>query len=179
MRAALGWLLAVCGLAFAAAGFGEAAIAWWYQPHSPAEIVPSAMSIPSGFSARLSVPRLDRALYVVDMKVPRDLLRGPGYIGTSRPGEPGNCIIAGHRDLHFRFLKDIKVGDEIDISTVQDQFRYRVASTEILSAQDRHTLRAKYQQQLTLVTCFPFYYIGPAPRRFIVKAYRVQESQIR
>ena len=177
MRSALGWILLIGGSAFAVIGFCDAGAAWWdqYRLGPPRGTDPA--DLPAGFTAKLSIPRLESALYVVDMKRARDLRRGPGYIaGSARPGQEGNCIIVGHRDLHFRVLKNIRIGDEIDIQTQQGRFRYRVSSTDVVKATNRQSLSTAYPQQLTLVTCFPFYYLGPAPQRFIVKAYRLDQS---
>jgi len=172
MRAFLGWTLLIGGLSMALFGLCDASAAWLSQ-HPIATASSSAETLPPGFEARLAMPRLDASLFVVEEKNPRDLRRGPGFVKESAmPGEPGNCIIAGHRDLHFRVLKNIRVGDEIQIVTARGRFMYRVAATKVVEASDRDALRAVYPQQLTLVTCFPFYYVGPAPKRFIVTAYR-------
>ena len=178
MRSILGWILLSGGLVVAAIGFCDAGAAWWDQYRvQPFGAEGESLVLPSGFTAKLSIPRLDAALYVVDVKRARDLRRGPGYItGSAKPGQQGNCIIAGHRDLHFRILKDIRVGDEIDIQTQQGRFKYRVSSADVVNATNRDSLRGVYPQQLTLVTCFPFYYIGTAPQRFVVRAYRLQQS---
>ncbi len=176
MRRVLGWTFLLIGVCLAALGLGDAGIAWWSQrqPVEPASLV---FSTPPGFTAKLEIPRLDASLYLVNEKTPRDLRRGPGFIyGSVAPGDHGNCIIAGHRDLHFRFLKDIRVGDVVTIETKQGQFRYRVSSAEVVKATDRDALRPSYPRQLTLVTCYPFFYVGPAPKRFLVKAYLLDQS---
>ena len=177
MRRLLGWILLVAGIGFALAGLFDAATAWWDQPIVGTALDKSIPAVPDGFAAKLEIPRLDASLYVVKAKTSRDFRRGPGYIvGSSLPGQSGNTIIAGHRDLHFRVLKDIAVGDVIEIETKQGRFRYRVSSTQIVGAKDRDALRPSYPQQLTLVTCYPFYYVGPAPKRFLVKAYLLNQS---
>ena len=177
MRPALGWILLIGGALLAVIGFCDAGTAWWTQYQADAAAVNDGVAVPEGFVSRLSIPRLDASLYVVTAETARDLKRGPGYIrGSVGPGERGNCIIAGHRDLHFRVLKDIQVGDEIELQTKQDRLSYKVSSIDIVSPDNRGALRAVYPEQLTLVTCFPFYYVGPAPKRFIVKAYRLKHS---
>lgn len=176
MRAGLGWLVFVCGLCLAAAGMRDAAYAWWGQRSLDVVSSEDALALPPGFTAKLIVPRLNESLYVVNAAKPRDLRRGPGYIrGSSRPGRPGNSIIAGHRDLHFRFLKDIRAGDTIEVQSPSGNFIYRVASTQIVSSTDAAALKGVYPSQLTLVTCYPFFYVGPAPERFIVRAYPVKQ----
>jgi sortase A len=81
--------------------------------------------------------------------------------------------IAGHRDGLFRPLKDIKVGDEIRFRTSQDEYRYRVTGTSIVRPDDLSVLERRGAPSLTLITCYPFYYVGNAPKRFIVRAERL------
>jgi sortase A len=121
--------------------------------------------------ARLSIPRLDTELYVIEGDDMSDLRRGPGHLmGTAMPGGDGNCIIAGHRDTHFRVLKDIKEGDEIVLETARGKYFYRVESTRVVLPNNSGPLRPTNQAVLNLITCYPFYYVGPAPKRFIVEA---------
>jgi sortase A len=104
------------------------------------------------------------------------LNRGAGWIsGTARPGEIGNIGIAGHRDGFFRPLKDIAVGDPIELSTVTTTATYGVDAIDIVTPKDVQVLQPRSVPSLTLVTCYPFYFIGEAPRRFIVRAALKQE----
>jgi sortase A len=174
MRFAIGWLFIITGFCLATSGVDHLVTSWHAQesaataePHRAGHFVP-----PPGFVAHLSIPRLDTSLYVVRAKSRLDLRRGPGMIAGSTPPGGANCIIAGHRDLHFRILKDLRVGDDIELDSPQGRFVYRVASFQIASATEDAALRPVYKDQLTLVTCYPFFYLGPAPRRFIVKARR-------
>ena len=99
------------------------------------------------------------------------LNRGAGWIaGTARPGEEGNIGIAGHRDGFFRGLKDIIVGDVVTLTTPQAQATYVVDQIEIVSPERVEVLRPRDSPSLTLVTCYPFYFVGDAPERFIVHA---------
>lgn len=99
------------------------------------------------------------------------LNRGVGWIfGTTKPGEAGNIGIAGHRDGFFRALKDISEGDEIDLATVAAKTTYIVDQIEIVSPADVHVLGPRRLPSITLVTCYPFYFVGDAPKRFIVHA---------
>ena len=99
------------------------------------------------------------------------LNRGVGHIaGTALFGENGNVGIAGHRDGFFRGLKDIKVGDHIEVKEPDRVETYVVDSLEIVSPKNISVLRLTNKPALTLVTCYPFYYIGGAPQRFIVHA---------
>ena len=99
------------------------------------------------------------------------LNRGVGRIvGTATPGTEGNVGIAGHRDGFFRGLKDISVGDEIDLIMTTEKTTYFVDQIEIVSPADVRVLQARSTSSLTLVTCYPFYFVGDAPQRFIVHA---------
>ena len=90
--------------------------------------------------------------------------------GTPEPGQPGNMAIAGHRDTFFRPLRGIKPEDEINFDTGGQIFHYRVASTQVVDPHDLAVLKSHHKNELTLITCYPFSYIGPAPKRFIVHA---------
>jgi sortase A len=85
-------------------------------------------------------------------------------------------VIAGHRDTHFRVLKDIRKGDEINLDTGHGEYIYRVQSTAIVSPKDTRSLRPTTSAVLTLVTCYPFYYVGASPERFVVVAGLAGES---
>jgi len=121
--------------------------------------------------AKLSIPRLGAEWYVMEGTGGRELRRGPGHVvGTAMPGEPGNAVIAGHRDTHFRVLKDIRQGDEIDVETPAGRHTYRVTKLSIVPPTDTRPLRPASGRVMNLITCYPFYYVGPAPKRFIVRA---------
>jgi sortase A len=122
---------------------------------------------------RLAIPRLGLSVIVVEGVQARDLEKAAGHIpGTALPGEPGNVGIAAHRDTFFRPLRAIRPNDAITLSTFAGSYRYRVVSTEVVFPSDIHVLDPTGQDALTLVTCFPFNYIGAAPKRFIVRADR-------
>lgn len=121
--------------------------------------------------AKLIIPRLDTELYVVEGDQEAELRRGPGHMkGSAMPGASGNCVIAGHRDTHFRVLKDIRKGDDIWLQTREGRFLYRVKSTHIVLPNNTAALQPTGQAELNLITCYPFYYVGSAPKRFIVEA---------
>jgi len=102
------------------------------------------------------------------------LRRAAGHIsGTALPGQPGNVGISAHRDTFFRPLRNIRRNDLITLTTALGEYRYRVVSTRVVSPQDVAVLDPAGNQILTLVTCYPFYFIGAAPNRFIVRAERV------
>ena len=126
-----------------------------------------------GLVGMLDVPRLKLTTPVVEGDDDRTLKRAVGHLpDTPMPWERGNSALAGHRDGLFRPLKDVKVGDEIRFRTTRDEFRYRVTGTSIVMPDDVSVLEAKSQTGLTLITCYPFYYVGSAPKRFVVHAER-------
>ena len=104
------------------------------------------------------------------------LRRAVGHIpGTPLPGQPGNVALAGHRDTFFRGLRNIRVNDEITLTTLSGSYRYRVDSTKVVEPEETEVLDNDDDDILTLVTCYPFNFVGTAPRRFIVRAHRVLE----
>lgn len=99
------------------------------------------------------------------------LRRGPGLIeGTSFPGSDGNVAIAAHRDTHFREMKDLKIGDRIDLEMPDRTQAYIITDLSVVEPTDVHVLDEVGRSVLTLVTCYPFYFVGNAPKRFIVRA---------
>jgi sortase A len=121
--------------------------------------------------ALLRVPRLGIDVPVLEGTDDLTLNRGAGWIeGTARPGEAGNVGVSAHRDGFFRGLKDVVVGDEIVLETPRDTARYEVAWTKIVDPDDVSVLDETGGAAVTLVTCYPFYYVGSAPQRFIVRA---------
>jgi sortase A len=101
------------------------------------------------------------------------LNRAAGHIGdTAAPGEEGNCGIAAHRDGFFRALKDARVGDILELETRRGAQTYRIDSIWVVEPEDVSVLDPTPVSAVTLVTCFPFYFIGPAPQRYIVRAVR-------
>lgn len=121
--------------------------------------------------AKLVIPRLDTDLYVVEGDQPEQLRLGPGHLkGTALPGEQGNCVIAGHRDTHFRILREIRKGDDIVLETGTGKYLYRVKNIRVVSPNDTEPLQPTPDSELNLITCYPFQYIGSAPRRYVVEA---------
>lgn len=121
--------------------------------------------------ARLSIPRLDASWFVFPGLSKKELRLGPGHMpGSALPGTRGNVIIAGHRDTHFRVLKDIRQGDELLVETRQGRFRYTVSNISIVKPTNTKALADTEDAVMNLITCYPFYYVGLAPKRFIVEA---------
>jgi sortase A len=134
---------------------------------------------PGGLVGRLSVPRLGVSAIVLEGVDKKSLRRGAGHIpATALPGEEeGNVGIAAHRDSFFRGLKDIQEDDTIELTTLDGTFRYQVEWTKIVKPADVSVLEPTDEPTLTLVTCYPFYFVGSAPERFIVRAHRIPEPE--
>ncbi len=135
-------------------------------------------AVPPGQDATLAVLRIESAgieVPVFESTSSADLNKGVGHVeGSIRPGGDGNIAIAGHRDTFFRGLKDVKVGAEIEMRTPAGSRVFRVSSLEIVDPLDVSVLEPTEDTVLTLITCYPFYYVGPAPDRYIVRAELVQ-----
>jgi sortase A len=132
---------------------------------------------PGGMIGRLSIPRLHLSAIVREGAGEKTLSLALGHIpSTAFPGQKGNVGVAGHRDRLFRGLKDIQGDDLIEFETLYGNYTYQVESTEIVKPNDVEVLKPDGHSELTLVTCYPFYYVGSAPKRFIVKARQVSES---
>lgn len=121
--------------------------------------------------AVLSIPRLQLDVPVFEGTDELTLNRGAGRIpGTAGPGERGNVGIAAHRDGFFRPLKDVRRGDRIELVQLDHRFVYTVDNIRVVDPGDVTVLETRRQPSLTLVTCYPFYFIGDAPQRYIVQA---------
>ena len=134
----------------------------------------SAPAAADGLIGRIEIPRLLLSAVVVEGVDKTTLRRAVGHIpGTALPGHPGNVGLAGHRDTFFRPLKDLKIKDEVQLSTLQGNFTYEVESLRVVDPDNVGVLASSGENVLTLVTCYPFYYVGPAPKRWIVRARQV------
>jgi sortase A len=151
-----------------AANHGALQIAY---PTSPKNPLPA---LTHGLIGRLEIPRLGLSAMVIEGTSGRTLRRAVGHIpGTALPGQPGNVGISGHRDTFFRPLRNIRRNDIITLTTLFGEFRYRVVSTRVVGPSNVTVLDPGVSEILTLVTCYPFYFVGSAPNRFIVRAERV------
>jgi sortase A len=127
---------------------------------------------PGGALGRIEIPRIGVDAIVVEGTSGKSLRRAVGHIaGTALPGESGNVAIAGHRDTFFRDLRNIRQGDEITLTTMTGSYRYRVESAKVVDPENTEVLNASGESVLTLVTCYPYYFVGPAPQRFVVRAH--------
>jgi LPXTG-site transpeptidase (sortase) family protein len=128
----------------------------------------------------IQVPRLGLTAVVVQGDSPATLRHAVGHMAKSAlPGEWGNVALAGHRDTLFRPLRGIQVGDEIRFKTIEQNFKYVVESMEVVAPTNIQVLKPTSGHDLTFITCFPFYYVGPAPKRFIVRARQIEVQRLK
>jgi sortase A len=137
--------------------------------------VPAGAATPAlPLIGRLDIPRLGVSVIAAEGVASLTLRRGVGHIpGTSLPGEVGNAAFSGHRDTFFRPLKNVRARDLITLTTPLGHYRYRVVSVHVVAPSDIQVLDQSKEEVLTLVTCYPFYLVGPAPSRFVVRAERI------
>ena len=137
----------------------------------------TSAAVPSGKSAvdtshgliRLEIPKIKLDAMVLEGVSNAELSKGPGHMEeTPIPGEAGNSVITAHRDTFFRHIFELKAGDEILVRRNGETLRYQVTSKKIVDPNDVSVLEPTPDPQLTLITCYPTYYIGPAPRRLVV-----------
>jgi len=176
------------GLTPSVPGFVSDEISWMMgaqrekveAPEAPSKLQPLPQGrppAPSSLLGRLEIPRLNLTVIVREGADGKTLHRSVGHIpGTALPGYAGNVALAGHRDTFFRALRNIQKDDAIDFETENGTYHYLVESTDIVGPRDVGVLAASHGQTLTLVTCYPFYYVGSAPKRFIVRAVQVSPT---
>ena len=147
---------------------------------APEPAAPGAVRQPparGAWVARMVAPSVRLSATVLEGSDDATLARGAGHIEyTSLPGEPGNVGIAGHRDTTFMAVKRLRTGDPIELTTSGGIYRYVITRTFIVEPEDVHVLDETDRPTLTLVTCYPFTFIGNAPQRYIVQAELVAET---
>jgi sortase A len=183
-------LAGIAALAYCAAVLIEARI---YQARAARELARQLRPQPNSAAVKRNLPALRNGDAIGRMEIPRlrlsvmfvegvdagDLRRAAGHIpGTALPGQTGNIGIAGHRDTFFRSLRSVKLGDTITLETTTGEWRYRVVSLRVVKPEDVAVLDATHRDALTLVTCFPFHFIGAAPERFVVRAERLADRAV-
>jgi sortase A len=127
--------------------------------------------------AILRIPKIHVEVPVLDGTDDLILNRGVGHVvGTSNPGENGNAAIAGHRDGFFRGLKDMALGDVVEITTLGRTETYIIDRITVVDPGDVSVLEKRSHASLTLITCYPFYFVGSAPKRYIVQASAVDSA---
>ena len=136
-----------------------------------------ASAAADGLIGRLEIPSVEIEAIVAAGIDPLTLRRAVGHLpATAFPGEAGNVALAAHRDTIFRGLKKLKLQDKILLSTPDGEFEYVVDSMRIVTPKDTQVLEAGSAPSLTLITCYPFNYVGPAPLRFVVRAKEVRRG---
>jgi sortase A len=130
---------------------------------------------------RLVIPKIELTSFVVEGTNHHSLLLGPGHMTeTAEPGQPGNAVITGHRDTFFRHIHELEKGDQIYVERGGRRLVYEVIGKKIVDPDDVSVTRQTSDSELTLITCYPTYYIGPAPKRLVVltKLSGDQEAQM-
>lgn len=151
---------------------------WAAQQRRP---LPGIVQAPAPASddglTRLSIPKLNFSAVVVEGVSRRQLLLGPGHMPmTAVPGTPGNSVITGHRDTFFRHIVDLDKGDQILVQRSGNRYAYEVSYKKVVKPTDLWVTQPSSEARLTLLTCYPIYYIGPAPERLVVVAKLVQPA---
>ncbi|HLH32135.1 MAG TPA: class D sortase [Terriglobia bacterium] len=154
---------------------GQAYLDWQFTQslERPALAAPPNDMVVDGAQplGRLEIPSIDLSALFIEGVDGRTLRRAVGHIpGTALPGMPGNVALSAHRDTFFRRLRELDHGDVIWITTLYGRYKYVVESSQIVPPEANGVLRNLDRPTLTLVTCYPFYYVGPAPKRFVVHA---------
>lgn len=145
---------------------------------------PEAPAIPEGgLVGRVEIPKLHLSAVIFQGTDSKVLDHGVGHLdGSALPGQPGNVVLAAHRDTFFRSLKDIRRGDTVEVKTPFGSRTYEVDSTTIVDPTQVSVVEPTPEPTLTLITCYPFYFVGHAPKRFIVRAmdmeYEAHKSQL-
>jgi sortase A len=145
------------------------------SPAAAGTTTPSTVALPvptDGASlGEIQISRLGLRAIVVQGESAPVLRHGVGHLSdTALPGEVGNVVLAGHRDTFFRSLSGVRAGDSITLKTRDGEFEYLVESTSVVAPSAIQVLEPRGGRTLTLITCYPFSYIGAAPNRFIVRA---------
>jgi sortase A len=149
----------------------RAAVSDMPAPPADSPRPPGPRSQAAGVLGRIEIPRLRLSVMTREGADAATLRRAVGHVpSTSLPGQQGNAAFAGHRDTFFRKLRDVRKGDEIVVTTAAGRHRYVVSELRVVDPRDVSVLEPTPHPVLTLVTCYPFNYIGAAPERFIVRA---------
>ncbi len=142
---------------------------------SPVAFAPTSRTKPVGdrqqLLGKLDIPALHLSTPIIDDVDDESLMMGAGHVrGTAMPGGLGNFVVAAHRDTYFRPLAGIHAGMKMEVRTADATYTYIVESTKVVLPGDVDVLDMGDVPQMTLITCYPFHYIGSAPKRFVVRA---------
>lgn len=145
------------------------------QKREPRRITYSKNPSPGDVLGRLSIPVLKQEFLVIEGTRNSDLKKGVGhYVKSVMPGQKDNCVLSAHRDTYFSKLGELKKGDRMTLETAAGSYTYEVKRTRIVGKDDRTVIVPTRNGVLTLTTCYPFDYVGSAPKRYIVSADLVQ-----
>lgn len=141
-----------------------------WEKQAAAATAPGAPKLtPEEMLTRVSIPKINLDAIVLEGATRKQLTKGPAHITeTALPGENGNAVITGHRDTFFRHIYELQKGDAILVRRNGESFKYEVTGKKIVKPEDVSVLNPTPDAQLTLITCYPTYYIGPAPERLVV-----------
>lgn len=121
---------------------------------------------------RLAIKQVGLSVAVLQSYDPGTLKKGVGHVpGTAVPGGLGNMVLAGHRDTYFRPLRNVRAGMEIEVVTAEGRFAYSIDSMEVVTPDKVEIMDVGSRPEMTLITCYPFEFVGAAPKRFIVHAH--------
>jgi sortase A len=170
-------MLAYAGATVAYSGIYQQYQSWKLdQPVAPPGVIKAAIleapDLREGdVLGKLLIPRIDISVIVLQGMETKTLILGAGHApGTPLPGVEGNVVIAAHRDTFFRKVEGILPGDSIQFATPTGTWEYIVDSSETVEPEDTRAMESRAREELTLITCYPFYFVGSAPKRFIVHA---------
>jgi LPXTG-site transpeptidase (sortase) family protein len=141
----------------------------WQRQAATVSVAGKAPISPDQMLTRLQIPKIQVDAIVVEGASRRELSAGPGHMKqTAQPGETGNAVITAHRDTFFRHIYELNKGDQIQVRRSGRIFTYEVTGKRIVMPEDISVIKPPDTPQLTLITCYPTYYIGPAPKRLVV-----------
>jgi LPXTG-site transpeptidase (sortase) family protein len=141
----------------------------WQRQAATVSVPGKAPVSPDQLLTRLEIPKIQMDAIVVEGASRRELSEGPGHMKqTAQPGETGNAVITAHRDTFFRHIYELNRGDQIKVRRSGRLFTYEVTGKKIVMPEDISVIKPTNDPQLTLITCYPTYYIGPAPKRLVV-----------
>ncbi|HET9838560.1 MAG TPA: class D sortase [Candidatus Angelobacter sp.] len=150
----------------------------WERQAAAATTPGQAVIPPEQMLTRVVVPKIGLDAIVVEGASRKELSEGPGHMKeTAMPGQPGNAVITAHRDTFFRHIYELVKGDRIQVRRSGRVFTYEVTGKKIVMPDDISVIRQTPDPQLTLITCYPVYYIGPAPKRLVVFSRLIDSSQ--
>ena len=142
---------------------------WERQKNTPLTALQSSAATSQDQLTRLQIPKINLDAVIVEGTRHRQLAVAPGHMtDTPAPGEIGNAVITGHRDTFFRHIYELQKGDSIVVQRDGKTFNFEVTGKQIVQPEDLSVIRPSDDSRLTLITCYPTYYIGPAPERLVV-----------